>query len=236
MALPNGYILYSGPSILDGAPIVAIATMSSNNDKTGNMVQTWILRADVSPLDATKTGEDSSVCGECPHRHYLGGACYVTVFQAPLAVYKAYKRGSYSTNTSEFYKRITNRRVRFGAYGDPAAVPITVWSDITKHCSGHTGYTHQIAHKNFNTEILGYVMASVDTAAQAKQVEGRYFRVKLASDPALPREVECLADSVGKACADCLLCDGGTKGKNVYINVHGSKAKRYQPDLIAVSA
>jgi hypothetical protein len=84
MAKPKGYILYKGPSVLDGAPIVVIATMSTNNGKTGDMVQTWILRDDVSPLEATKTGQDSSVCGECPHRHYLGGACYVTVFQAPL--------------------------------------------------------------------------------------------------------------------------------------------------------
>lgn len=236
MALPRGYILYEGPSILDGAPIVVIATMSSKNDKTGNMVQTWILRSDVSPLEATKTGEDSSVCGACPHRHYSGGACYVTVFHAPLAIYKAYKRGSYSADKNEFYERIVKRRVRFGAYGDPAAVPVTIWADITKHCKGHTGYTHQIAHKHFNAAILGYTMASVDTAAQAKKVTGRYFRVKLASDPALPREVECLADSVGKSCADCLLCDGGTKGKSVYINVHGSKAKQYRPDLIAVSA
>ena len=39
----KGYILYEGPSALDGAPIVVIATMETSNAKTGAMVQTWIL-------------------------------------------------------------------------------------------------------------------------------------------------------------------------------------------------
>jgi hypothetical protein len=235
MTKPAGYILYRGPSVLDGAPIVAIATMSTTNDKTGDMVQTWILRDDISPLDATKAGQDASVCGDCPHRHYLGGACYVTVFQAPLGIWKAYKRGKYSTNTEEFMSRIANRRVRFGAYGDPAAVPVTVWAPIANGCIGYTGYTHQVNHIKFDSRILNYAMQSVDTAEQAIQAKGRYFRVKLANDPVLPREVECLSDSIGKSCADCLLCDGGTKGKSVYITVHGAKAKRYDPQLIAVA-
>jgi hypothetical protein len=70
-------------------------------------------------------------------------------------------------------------------------------------------------------------MASIDTPEQARLTTARYFRVKLVDEPALPREVECLADSIGKACADCLLCDGGAKGKSVYINVHGAKESNY---------
>ncbi len=230
---PKGYILFEGASVLDGAPIVVIATMSTSNVKTGDMVQTWILRSDVKPTEAVKTGDDASVCGDCPHRHYLGGACYVTVFQAPLQVWKAYKAGKYSSDYAEFCQRIANRRVRFGAYGDPAAAPASLWSSIAKRAAGHTGYTHQWAHKNFNPALLDSVMASIDTPAQATNAPGRYFRVKRPEDPAMPREVECLADSVGKSCADCLLCDGGIKGKSVYINVHGAKASKYQPDLIA---
>ena len=52
MPNPNGRILYEGPSMLDGAPIVVIATgfaERSGNDKTGAMIQTWILRADIPP-------------------------------------------------------------------------------------------------------------------------------------------------------------------------------------------
>ena len=54
-ALPErGFIMYQGPSMLDGAPIVVIATMSTSNVKTGQMVQTWILRADINPSRPAK--------------------------------------------------------------------------------------------------------------------------------------------------------------------------------------
>jgi hypothetical protein len=36
-------IIYNGPSLLDGKPIVVIATYSKRNIKTGAVVQTYIL-------------------------------------------------------------------------------------------------------------------------------------------------------------------------------------------------
>jgi hypothetical protein len=63
MKKPSGVILYQGPSLLDGAPIVVIATglNASSNSKTGDMVQTHIIRADMLPMDAIYNGEDSVV-------------------------------------------------------------------------------------------------------------------------------------------------------------------------------
>ena len=58
----RGYILYEGPSMLDGEPIAVIATMTTSNVKTGDMVQTWILRSDINPVQASKIGEDKSIC------------------------------------------------------------------------------------------------------------------------------------------------------------------------------
>lgn len=83
----TGLVLYEGKSMIDGKPIVAIAnriTDVSDNTKTGAMVQTWIMRSDVNPVDALKSGEDESVCGDCKHRPANSGACYVKVFQAIL--------------------------------------------------------------------------------------------------------------------------------------------------------
>ena len=80
-------IIYRGPSLLDGAPIVAIATVGSRNAKTGDMVQTWIMRDDVKPLAAAQSGADASVCGDCKHRPISGGACYVNLGQGPRAVF-----------------------------------------------------------------------------------------------------------------------------------------------------
>jgi hypothetical protein len=51
--MKNG-IIYQGPSLLDGAPIVVIANYSKSNRKTGGVVQTYILRADMNPLEASK--------------------------------------------------------------------------------------------------------------------------------------------------------------------------------------
>ena len=85
-------VLYLGPSMLDGTPIVCLATINSKNRKTGALVQTWIVRADVSPVAAYKAGADSAVCGQCPRRHSLGGDCYVMVANAPHAAWKLWGR------------------------------------------------------------------------------------------------------------------------------------------------
>ena len=74
-------VVYEGPSELNGAPIVAIITglvTPSTNTKTGPMAQLWILDATTEPHVAVKTGEDESVCGDCPARNKW---CYVTTFK-----------------------------------------------------------------------------------------------------------------------------------------------------------
>ena len=64
----KGIVFYRGPSQIDGKPIVAVATLKSNNRKTGDMIQTWILRSMMSPIRALATGGDRSICGDCFHR------------------------------------------------------------------------------------------------------------------------------------------------------------------------
>ena len=65
--MKNG-IIYKGASLLDGKPIVVIATYSDRNTKTGKVVQTYILRSDIDPREASKTGADFSICGDCTMR------------------------------------------------------------------------------------------------------------------------------------------------------------------------
>jgi hypothetical protein len=69
MSRLNTIKVWEGPSELDGAPIMLLLTglaKSSKNAKTGDLLQTWILRSDVAPHVAVKTGQDSSVCGFVP--------------------------------------------------------------------------------------------------------------------------------------------------------------------------
>jgi hypothetical protein len=95
----TGVILYEGPSAINGAPIVVIANRivaKSNNDKTGAMVQTFILAADVNPFRALQDGRDDAVCGDCPQRPFNGGNCYVDVAKSVVSVFGAYQRNRYA--------------------------------------------------------------------------------------------------------------------------------------------
>ena len=235
---PLGFVLYRGPSSLDGKPIVVIATLETSNGKTGNMVQTWILREDINPVEASKLGADSSICGSCVHRHHTGGACYVNIGQAPNQIWKSYQRGRYADfNLAKHSHLILGRSVRLGAYGDPAAAPFEAFEQILNLSSGHTGYTHQINHKGFDRRFLSVCMVSADTPKQALkyQAQGaKTFRVALEEDDLLPHEIECRADSDGVQCIDCGLCDGKTQ--DVAIAVHGSRSGRFKSQLIAKAA
>jgi hypothetical protein len=233
MKKPTGYIVYEGPSQLDGAPIVMIATVSSNNAKTGGMVQTWIMRADMEPTEALKSGRDASVCGSCIHRPINGGACYVTVFQAPLSVYKAYKRGRYPHANGAVYRHVLGgRAIRLGSYGDPAAIPRYVLQDLTAHAEGITGYTHQW-RTHGDAELSALCMASCDSESDrvAAKAQGfRTFRVRMADGARMVGEVVCPAsDEAGNKldCATCQSCDGNATGRrgDVVIMVHGAVSK-----------
>ena len=240
----TSYILYEGPSRIDGAPIVIIATgfgTKSKNEKTGNMIQTWILRQDVSPVEAVKSGQDVSICGDCKHR---GTSCYVTVFQAPQNVWRAYKAGKYKRAIPlQFNALFKDRKVRFGAYGDPAAAPLHIWKAIASHAAGYTGYTHQWKDKR-NAGYAKYCMASVDAVAERNAAIDRgfrTFRVKSSADLLTPnetREVICPAsDEAGNKlnCETCMSCNGTNTNRlgSIVITVHGSKAKVNQFNKMA---
>jgi len=236
--LQNGYVIYRGPSLIDGAPIVMIATGFRNktdNEKTGAMIQTWILREDINPNDAVHSGKDYTICGNCKHRGFLvggknkGRTCYVNVWQAPNVVWKAYKRGiyeqvSYYFITNLFYGKL----VRGGSYGDPAAVPSLIWSKIFKKAKGWTGYTH--AWHNSNLRI--WFMASVDNERErvaAKALGYRTFRIRTdETDRVMNREIVCPASKEAgfkTTCSACKACAGiSAKAKcDIAIIDHGQR-------------
>ena len=165
-------LLYQGKSKIDDSPIVAIATSikgKSANDKTGDMVQIWILRSDIEPTHAQKTGEDYSVCGGCPLRPANSGGCYVNVGQAPLSVYRAFKRGKYPQWTGQPF----TKPVRLGAYGDFAALPADVVDNIVKACEkGFTGYTHDWKK---SPHLKSCCMASVHSYDEKTQAQDLGF-------------------------------------------------------------
>ena len=220
------YILYEGPSVLDGAPIVVIMTgvkAPSHNEKTGAMAQTYILRQDIAPGEAVKSKEDVSICGDCPHR---GTSCYVNVAQGPTSVWRTYKRLGYNQCSPK--KAGYNLSIRIGAYGDPGAVPAHIWSDLLSHARMWTGYTHQALS---SPELKGNIQASADSPEEALKLQAagwKTFRVKSEDEPFLPGEILCPNEKTGMQCIVCGLCDG--RKKNIAINVHGveHKIKKYK--------
>ena len=122
----NGRILWEGLSPVDGAPIVCIVTglnKRSANGKTGSMLQIWILRQDLHPVEAFLTAQ--SVCGDCVHHGLAQGSCYVNWGQAPRSIWECYRRGGYPP-IGDAWHLFNGAVVRLGAAGDPAMVPAEV--------------------------------------------------------------------------------------------------------------
>lgn len=235
--MSRGVILYQGPSMLDGEPIICIATMNTVNHKTGDMIQTWIIREDVTPMVAVQTGKDSSVCGRCPHRHFSGGACYVVPFQAPTQVFKTYHAGGYDKLDTQTLRRFLGRKIRLGSYGDPAAVPYHVWLGVVGLCDGHTGYTHQFHHECFDVKLTDFCQVSVETVSQYKNaVEDNVgtFRVIPEGGTLQEGEIRCLNETTGISCLACGLCDGKHQNK-IAITVHGNLASRFTKKFGGIS-
>lgn len=242
MANPLGYIAYEGPSQIDGRPIVVIVNKlaGSDNAKTGaDLVQTFIIRADVAPTDALKTGDDVSICGQCVHRPILASKtghapCYVNVGRSVRSVFDAYRRGRYVHATpGELRAILAGRKVRLGTYGDPAAAPVSMWQTITADAAGVVGYSHQWQSVNFDHAAWApLVMASADTideAAQANLFGMRVFRVSVGVDKQTG-ETTCPASAEGgrrATCDACMLCGGTSKAaRDIVIADHATGYKR----------
>ena len=232
----SGAVLYQGPSNFDAKPIVVIAVWSSKNSKTGDMLQTYILRSDIDPRDANKYGEDESICGQCQHRgtptldptKVLAEerTCYVSMGQGPLIVFNEFIAGKYPVASPRAVG--AGRRVRIGTYGDGAAAPDYVWSELLSEAEGHTAYSH-------NGGDPQRYMVSADTLAQAQGAWANGYRTfRVVRDVSEIRKNEVLCPASKEAghkttCAACLLCGGtSVQAKSIAIPVHGSGAVHFQ--------
>ena len=230
MPKPLGYIIDQGSSPLDGKPYVAILTTNSSNRKTGNMCQVWIIRSDINPVEAIQTGDDYSICGDCPHRKQADGSrsCYVNVGQAPNSVYKAYQAGKYVSDLHciDAVDVVKGRKIRWGAYGDPAIINPFVVMLLNKKADGHTGYTHQW-RESFAQVFKGVFMASADGASDYidSGLEGwkSFSVVPQGYKPASIKLCPATMPNSKASCLTCSLCDGAKT--NVYVEAHGSGGK-----------
>ena len=229
MAKPLGFIIDQGLSPIDGKPYVAIITLNTTNRKTGKMLQVWILRSDINPVEALSTGDDYSICGNCTHRKQEDGSrsCYVNVGQAPNSVYKAFKKGRYAIATSKDLRAaVAGRKVRWGAYGDPAVLHKSVVDEINLYAVSHTGYTHQW-RSDYAQQFKGLFQASCDgfnDYLEASQSGWATFSVvPKGYKPASVKQCPATVDNSQAQCITCSLCDGAKT--DIYVEAHGSGAK-----------
>ena len=247
MAKRETVILWKGPSLINGESIVVLAQSTSTNDKTGNMVQTYILLENVNPLEASRTGQDEAICGNCIHRGKpsnrdsgvaIDRTCYVTLAHAPLGVWKKYKAGGYGNHVCSRQEIVAfgaYRGVRIGTYGDPCAVPSHIWTSLISRADFQTAYTHGEVNP-----LPQYIMTSADSlqdAEKAWEKGERSFRVVSSlRDIVKGKEILCPAsEEAGKRvqCADCKPCGGASvKGKSIAIPAHGT-SKRKAKELVA---
>lgn len=243
-----GYEIFRGNSWIDGAPIVAIATTNTENRKTGDMVQTWILRADIDPVRAVAGAADASICGNCPHRgewsddlaRMINRSCYVNIGQAPRSVYMAWQRGAYPRIGSDRLAVLMHgQAVRLGAYGDPALLPARILRALTVGARLHTGYTHQWRDPRA-AHARRVCMASCDSAQDVTDATAAGWRAFHVGADAPAGAITCPASDEYEArtgrrttCAECGLCGGNTRAglpvspavaRVVTIRPHGSGA------------
>jgi hypothetical protein len=204
-----GVVLWQGASAINGEPIVLVATKfdsGSDNEKTGAMVQTFILPDPIAAgveVNGSKPAKivawlertgAQSICGDCPHAwqfdasldRHAKGTCYVREYQAPAAVLGAVARGSYPIAGIDFPAAwipylAKGLMVRLGSYGDPAACDPAVVSEFVALAKGRTGYTHMWksafhAARDNAEKLAPVVMASCDGAADLTKAKALGYR------------------------------------------------------------
>ncbi len=226
-------VIYRGPSMLDGSAIIVVATYSDRNRKTGSVLQTYVLMEHISPLEASKTGADYGICGDCrlrgrpttdPKRKQAEDRdCYVILGQGPTVVWKGYHRGIYPMADNEADRRVLGHKrfVRVGTYGDPGAAPEYVWTQLLSDADHWTAYSHQ---SGWRPDIA---MQSADSYPQAWdhwRHGRRTFRIVTGVDQLdTAHEVLCPASKeAGRRvqCTACKLCKGSAQAKSIAIVQH----------------
>lgn len=235
LAKPHG-VLWKGKSPFNGAPIVAVATHTTREDKcngkTGPMVQVYILNARVDPVSAIQRGADDCACGKCAMRGdgFSERGCYVQIGNGPQSVFTKYASGGYDRVSPSSFQ---GYKVRWGAYGDPAMLPEPLVRAINASALGWTGYTHQWKHA-WARWTLGTFMASADTLAIEHKLRAKghgTFRA-MARDGSDQGDTEvCLNEVDGTQCIDCMRCDGSARA--IGVKVHGAGAVHVPAELFA---
>ena len=182
---------------------------------------------------------DKSNCLDCPfsgsNRHlsnhpkcythkYMQYHAMLRQIRSAVKQYGAFENLPQLTDelSDELVRRCEGLFIRFGTYGEPSLLPMSLVARMVSVCKSHTGYTHQ-SKKKWAMGYGRYFMASVESNDNATP-GWRSFIVRNESDP-VSDAVHCPASKergMISNCSKCGLCSGtlGKGKKNVSINLH----------------
>ena len=193
----------------------------SQNEKTGAMTQTFILKKNTPPTYDVK----GAGCEDCP----AFDGCYVLWHQAPRSVYRAYKSGRYRkyTGSWEDLAMLSRFPMRVGSAGEPTEMASHHWEDMLATIGSWTGYTHKWMVPD-NMHYRMYCMASVHSVEDMKQANRNGWRTyRVGGGPITDDEVMCPHYTHDVQCATCGLCKGSSSnGKNIYAPAHGARKSK----------
>tara|TARA_Y100001963_G_C6714986_1_gene416191 strand:+ start:103 stop:756 length:654 start_codon:yes stop_codon:yes gene_type:complete len=193
----------------------------SQNSKTGNMLQSYIIDKEKAFSEPKVFG---SKCSECP----VVKECYVsrdklTVRRSLKKLVEGEKTSYQFVTLNQVLPLIKGRSFRFGTYGDPSAIPLDMIRSIASVVKSWTGYTH--FWREISQEYQEFFMASVEDLTGemlAQAMNWRTFRMirKGESNDSI-NSILCPNTSRGITCEACKLCKGtSSRAKSIWIDEH----------------
>ena len=218
------YLLVESP--VHGQEVLLAFTPDSTNEKTGPLTQVFILHPDQDPVETSELGLDDRICGTCPLRHSLGGACYVVIFQGPGSTYRGWvNSGRRVDDPMDVLELCAGRPIRFGAYGDIGHIPAWLANELMAASSGWTAYTHEWRRPEIAKTWKGKAMASCDTPTQLRMAEQTGWCGFVATPEKLAGVHVCDNERKGIQCIECMRCDGSHG--SVQLKPHGALVKKH---------
>jgi len=214
----------SNKKISDGSDLVQTYTFSKDQ---------WLLATTSKGFGMKKFfAMDGTNCMDCPYSGNQGkGGCYTHKFNQYVGFLSMLRSIKFSELTPldadkflDIVAMCKDTYVRFGTYGEPVLLPISLVRAMAYASKSWTGYTHQW-QKNLARGYDQWFMASTHSQDASNMARVWNFRSFISSKTGYEYAVTCPASAEAgfrSNCASCGLCSGtlGKGSKDIKILEH----------------
>ena len=129
---------------------------------------------------------------------------------------------------------LQDRVIRWGNWGDSAALPQTIVNRCNRIANGHLAYSHQIFDRSIVRADRGKRLAQShmvsahnwEGAELAHQHGMRFYQTVGLGEKPHHAAIRCPYPKV--QCINCGLCNGGSVGRSIYNPVHGAGSRNLE--------